>query len=1058
MPKIASRLLWKFFSIQRKELRFVIPLFFLYLLSGSFYAVGQIYTETLFLKAYGAHGLSRFFVYNGLALIIAGIMYNYVLLRVSLQRGYLFLIALFSALIYISQYISFESHPKVPFYLYLGNYLFTFYLDVHYFNYSSQFLSIQSAKRLLPLLMGGGKLGGIIASFFLIALFGQDVVFFGSTWWFLNGVLLVFPILWIGALYQGRERKFSLEKNELLPDVHLFEKIIKRIELSFSAPIFYVSILVVFVMALVNTVAEYHFAAIFNRVFTSKNDLALFLSMYTFIADLVTLFIQLFIASRLIRFLGVKKSNYIYPTAFLAFFAYMIVYPGLLAGILLRFFRKSMSVIFRQPVFNIIFAASPRHRMAEMKSFISGIILPAGMIAGGGMILIIYKKLSTIEGYIFTGLLALAYVALTALQNRAYVLSLKKQLFFDTATKVEIPTMIDYTDFQKDVRNVDINLVILEAIFRASPNAELLSILEPHFSKLGIEAKEKMLEFTAFAHTQFREKIIRSAVCSKEPQVRALALRAIRNYPYAKRVELLQGYPSDRLESEQLALEILLVDERQAHGDSDIEASSFAISLLSGNGKPGKKPAVDSRIAFLKSKIIQGFADPIEFYVLAQVVESSPFAHMLAELALSTKDVRLFKALVAHAHFLPRKIARKLMCAFAHVPFRLLSNFIALSTFLKDVDRAMLLNRRYNFTLEEIEEVYANGDFFLRAVIKRIFRKYDYARLSNYFKYLISTGVRVNEEMFQFIAHQNRLVGNSLLLRRLIRSKSFANKADALCADFLNFVLKREVELRKHLILKAVSVVTGTEIDYAYESSIFLKDGEITEYIREFMEAMGKVFKDSVYIFEEEVLEVQSRIPVMVSECPFDVGEALLRTCEILPGMKEIVGFASARVIRYFECRADIEDRFRKYLKMEEHKMLNVLGKIIFLKGNDLFCDIGIDELVRIAHIAKEIEFPAGKVFIRENDIGEDLYIIIEGEVDVIKGKKVIETLSDGSCIGELSIIDREPRSASVKTKKRTRFLMINRKDFLLTVKENPEIAIGVMKIIAQRFRRVIAK
>lgn len=1058
MSLSASRILWKAFSVQQKELRFVLPLFLLYLLSGSFYAVGQIYTETLFLKSYGAGGLSRFFVFNGIALIIAGIVYNYVLLRFSLKRGYFILIFFFSGLIFLSLNMSAQAHPRLPFYLYLGNYLFTFYLDIHYFNYSYQFLSIQSSKRLLPLLMGGGKLGGIIASFFLIALFGQDVMQWGGVWWCINGMLLIAPVVWIGFTFRGVERKASLEKNELLPDQHILEKIIKRIELSFSSPIFYISVLVVFVMALVNTIAEYYFASIFNSSFQSRNDLALFLSIYTFVSDFLTLVVQMFLTARIIRILGVKNSNYIYPGSFAAIFAYMIAFPGLAAGVLLRFFRKSLSMMFRQPVFNVILASAPRHRIAEMKSFISGIILPAGMMAGGWLILLIDRKLSVWEGYLLGGFLGIAYLVLTAFQNRAYLLSLKNRLSHDPWPREELATRLDIEALKKDSTVAEMNLPILDAIFRASPSAEIMSLLAPFFSELWIESKEKMFALGSLSRRDMREEIIRNAVVDTDLRVRALALGAIRRYQYVKRVELLQGYPAERLDSEQIALEILLVDEREAHGDADIEAASFAVNLISGKETVRKKSTIETKIAALKERILAGIADPVEFYLLSQVVESAKFARPLAELALATGELLLFKALIPHAALLPRKLARKVLYRFRFAPVRMLVNFNALCISLMDADRALLLDYRFDFSEEDMEEIFGSGEFIQKAVSRRLFRKYDYERIGNYLKYFIGANLKMRSEMLRFIGIQNNGVGKAVMMRRLLRGVEFHEKGDRLCAQFLDLALKREVELRKHLVLKAVSVMTGTGLDYAYESGIFLKDADVTGYIQEFIESSGKDIRDTIYIFEDDVLEAQARIPLDQSESDIDPGRILLETKEFIPGMKNIVGFASARVLVHFDCMPDVESRFRYYLKAGEEGMLNILGKIIFLKGNRLFSDIGIDDLVRIASITRELEFPAGKVFIREKDTGEELFIIIEGEVEVLKGKKVIETLSNGSCIGELSIIDREPRSASVRTKKKTRLLSINRKDFLLTLKENPVIAINVMQVITQRLRKAIAQ
>lgn len=1054
----ASRILWKVFSVQHKELKFVIPLFLLYLLSGSFYAVGQIYTETLFLKSYGAGGLSRFFVYNGVSLIVAGIVYNYVLLRFSLKRGYFILIALFSSLIVLSSHMSHDAHPRLPFYLYLGNYLFTFYLDIHYFNYSYQFLTIQSSKRVLPFLMGGGKLGGIIASFSLIALFGHDVMQWGGIWWCINGIFLVVPVAWLGFLFGGADRKASLEKNELLPDEHILEKILKRISLSFSLPIFYVSVLVVLLMALVNTVAEYYFAAILNATLPSKNELALFLSIFTFVSDFVTLVVQVFVTARIIRILGVKKSNYIYPGSFAAFFAFMIFFPGLVAGVLLRFFRKCLSMMFRQPVFNIILAAAPRHRVAEMKSFIGGIILPAGMIAGGGIVLLIDKKLTAGEGYVLGAVLGIVYLVLIWFQNRAYLLSLKNQLSYDQGPREQLSMRLDIEFLKKEPDLVEMNLHILDALFKASPNADIMSLLVPYFSELSIESKEKMFALGSLSRSDLRDEIIRNAIVDADLRIRALAFGAISLYPYVKRVELLQGYPSERLEAEQLALEVLLVDEREAHGDGDIEAASFAMNLISGKETVQKKSTLEMKIAALKEKTIARLADPAEFFLLSQVLESSVCAEHLAQLACATGEMLLFKALIPHAPALSRKNARKVLYRFRYAPVQMLINFLALCVSLTDADRALLLDYRFDFSQGDIEDIFGSREFIQKAAVARIFRHYDYERTGNYLKYFIGTNLKMRSEMLRFIGLQNKKIGRAVLMRRLLCGKKYHEKADKMCAAFLDLALKREIELRKHLVLKAVSVMTGTGLDYAYESSIFLKDADVTGYIQEFIESSGKDIRDTIYIFEDDVLEAQARIPLDQSESEVDPGRILLETKDFVPGIKNLVGFASARVLVHYDCMPDVEARFRYYLKAEETEMLNILGKIIFLKGNRLFSDIGIDDLVRIASITKEIEFPSGKVFIHEKDTGEELFIIIEGEVEILKGKKVIETLSNGSCIGELSIIDREPRSASVRTKKKTRLLSINRKDFLLTVKQNPAIAINIMQVITQRLRKAISQ
>ncbi len=1054
-----ARAAWKVLSVRRSELRFTLPLFLLYLLSGSFYAVGQIYTETMFLKAYGASGLSRFFVYNGIALMVAGVLYNYVLLRFSLRRGYLFLITLFSGLIFLSLLPAARGYSWLPFYLFLGNYLFTFYLDIHFFNYSYQFLSIRSSKRLIPLLMGGGKLGGILASLIMVMVFRGSIADYVGTWWFVNGVLLLAPVFVMGMVSRGAEKRWSLARNDPLPDARIVERVIKRIKLSYSSPIFAVSVLAVFVMAIVNQVAEYYFAVIFNAAFPSRNELAWFLSVYTFAADLLTLVVQVIITSRLIQVLGIWKANYIYPGSFMAFMALMFFSPGLLAGIFLRFFRKSMSAMFRHPVFNVIIASAPRDRIAEVKSFIGGIIQPLGMMAGGGAILLIYKKLPAAFGFALAAAMGCLYIALTFFQNRAYVRSLKNQLSYDFGTGAdEAKEGLDLAMLGKDSALVEMNLPMLDALFREKPDSELIPLLLPYFSELSRETREGILGVVGVSRRDLRERMISEAIADRDPLIRGRALGLIKQFPYEKRLELLQGYPSERLEAEQIALEALLVNEADSHGDGDIEASSFVVTLLTGEKPKGRKGRLAERIGALREKVAVRYSDPVEFLIIAQVLDPELYLDDLLALALATKDVLLFRAIIPHAERLARGRAARLLYRFRNAPFRYLANFAALCSSLTETDKALLLDYRFDLTDDDMADYFVNDEELREMLLRRLFLKYGFERKSNYLKCLISLNVKPRDVMIRLIRRENDAIRKAILLRRVLRGIGSGKEEMALCARFLDLVLRNEIDLRKQLVLKAIGVLTGTELDYIYESSIFLRDTDVTSYILEFIESSGSIIRDNIYIFEEETLESQAAVPMELSESGIDPAALLLETKSFMPELADLTAYAAAEVLLALDVRPAMEDIFRQFRKPEESDMLNILGKILFLKGNLLFSDIDINDLIHIARITGETEMPANKIFIRENDPGEELFIVVDGEVEVLVGKSVIETLGNGACIGELSIIDREPRSASVRTRRRTRLLSINRKDFLLTLKQNPSIAINVMKVITQRLRKSIAK
>lgn len=90
---------------------------------------------------------------------------------------------------------------------------------------------------------------------------------------------------------------------------------------------------------------------------------------------------------------------------------------------------------------------------------------------------------------------------------------------------------------------------------------------------------------------------------------------------------------------------------------------------------------------------------------------------------------------------------------------------------------------------------------------------------------------------------------------------------------------------------------------------------------------------------------------------------------------------------------------------MEE---MDLLRKIFFLK------DLSTGELIKINILAEKADFKAGETILREGDPGDAFYIIRDGTVRVMKDAAHIETLQPGDPFGEMSFIDKKPRSATL--------------------------------------------
>ena len=126
-------------------------------------------------------------------------------------------------------------------------------------------------------------------------------------------------------------------------------------------------------------------------------------------------------------------------------------------------------------------------------------------------------------------------------------------------------------------------------------------------------------------------------------------------------------------------------------------------------------------------------------------------------------------------------------------------------------------------------------------------------------------------------------------------------------------------------------------------------------------------------------------------------------------------------------------------------------SKIDLIRRVPLFEHCSKKELALIAGIADEIDLPAGKVLIREGDRGREFFVIISGEVEVRRKGRKIRTLGAGNFVGEMALLSREPRSATVTAATALDVLVIVDRDFVALLDSTPELWLKVARALAER-------
>jgi CRP/FNR family transcriptional regulator, cyclic AMP receptor protein len=138
---------------------------------------------------------------------------------------------------------------------------------------------------------------------------------------------------------------------------------------------------------------------------------------------------------------------------------------------------------------------------------------------------------------------------------------------------------------------------------------------------------------------------------------------------------------------------------------------------------------------------------------------------------------------------------------------------------------------------------------------------------------------------------------------------------------------------------------------------------------------------------------------------------------------------------------------------MEQSELLAVLSQV------DVFRGLPPAALQSLAKRTQIRPFSTGAVLMRQGDISENMYVIVQGRVRVersdpmLKGPLVLAELNPGDIVGELAVLDGEPRSATVTAIEPTTTLELSAPALALTVLQHPEVSHALLMVLSQRLR-----
>jgi len=130
-------------------------------------------------------------------------------------------------------------------------------------------------------------------------------------------------------------------------------------------------------------------------------------------------------------------------------------------------------------------------------------------------------------------------------------------------------------------------------------------------------------------------------------------------------------------------------------------------------------------------------------------------------------------------------------------------------------------------------------------------------------------------------------------------------------------------------------------------------------------------------------------------------------------------------------------------------------GRLSHLARVPLFSGCTEEELRRIAHISKIVEMPVGTVLTEIGAPGNSFFFIVDGRVSVQTPVGSGDPLRPGDFFGEMSLLDGEPRSATITATTDVRLLIVEHAHFWRLLEEAPDLVRRILSVLSRRVRRL---
>lgn len=1008
---MVERAFWRLLPGVRRDERprfaFFLSLFFLVTAAET---VGLAGSESLFLAHLGAARLPSTWVAASLLAVVGSLAYAAVVDVLRNDRLFVIMLLVAAALLAVVGTAAASGSPWAfavlicLFWLYRGVFL------VHYWTFTGDHFDTLSSKRLFPLFVVGSSAGGVLGG-----VLAAGVVRVAPAEW----LIAIWTLLLVGAagLLIANTRRLlrwiPLEAME--SDDTSVERLRGAAQYLRRSSLGRWLIASSLGMVVALFVAQYAYSEIFIRAYPDADELAGLFGLFLAAANVVEIVVETAVSRWLIPKLGVPTANLLHPLLTFVSFLGLAVLPRVPMAVVVRLNRETLENALANPVRNLTYNALPHRYRGRVRGFLEGIVTNAGM-GGAGILLLLAGSQLGLQGVCLLGAgAALVYGVANLGVRRRYVRALVDEL--DAGR-------LDLREIEREIGSGE--AASLAAFFGSllasdgAPPTRLLGQLARVLARHGFG--HQLLPALAHSRVSVR-RVVLDALLSEQSAERLPALvRAIEDAEPDIQLAALRAADQLGRAGDTRLLEPL----RGCLGHPDPRVHAAAAAALGKEGWPALEGLLGSGEPSAVAAVLMAL--PEELLALAQqrVEDGEPRvrAAALERLGRSRRGLGECRGQVVASTQHPEVSVR-------------LAALAALARHPDPLDAPALLARIRDPSRE------------VRALAGRSLAGLGEAGLEHA-RQLLRSDSRAEVEASLML-----LVGLATPEALQVLAAEFRRRLRLAWRALLALELLTDPDLRIRFLHLCMRDAFGRHVRVAFA---LLERTEAPGVVRTLEKtlrfASSRVRADALEVLSLLGDREGSRLLVaLLEEGPLEERSALARSLVGAPRDQREVVEGAPRFGRFARAAAAA-------LGSGDDAPEVPMERMLLLSRLPLFAQLTLEQLEAVDALMTEVHYMTGETITREGETGDELFVVLEGEVRIFKetaeGKRLpLSTMGAGSYLGEMAILSDEPRSATAIAASPSRLLSLRGDRLKELILDMPEISFELLRVLTVRVRTV---